>query len=205
MATVLSGNGTGGAPALAGTRWSIHDVVLDDLSTKYVGGGTAFEIVNEWSINPLNTVTISHVTAFPDSNSHLMIVGNTIKTSPMYGLVFTNNLVVTGQYPVWNTGGGQANCAYKDVPLISITTCFTTFTFGNNGLVASPPAFPPSTWPANNMFPLTVNEVGFTNFGNGNGGNYELLSGSPYENKGTDGKDLGADIVGLNAALANVE
>src|SRR6202790_2894117 len=74
MATVLSGNGTGGAPALAGTRWSIHDVVLDDLSSQYVGGGTAFEIMNEWPKNPLNTITINHVTAIPDSNSHMMLV-----------------------------------------------------------------------------------------------------------------------------------
>jgi hypothetical protein len=205
MATVLSGNGTGGAPALAGTRWSIHDVVLDDLSSKYVGGGTAFEIMNGWPHNPLNTVTINHVTAFPDPNSHLMIVGNTIATAPMYGLVFTNNLMVTGRYPVWNTGGGTASCAFQDVPIVSITKCFTSFTFANNALVATPSAFPPSTWPANNVFPQTVNEVGFTSFGNGNGGNYELLSSSPYENKATDGKDLGADIVGLNAALANVE
>ena len=35
-------------PALAGTRWSIHDVVLDDLSAQYVGAGTAFEIMNAW-------------------------------------------------------------------------------------------------------------------------------------------------------------
>ncbi len=38
LATSLSGNGEGGAPAKAGTRWSIHDVVMDDISTKYVGG-----------------------------------------------------------------------------------------------------------------------------------------------------------------------
>ena len=205
MATVLSGNGTGGAPALAGTRWSIHDVVLDDLSSQYVGGGTAFEIMNEWPKNPLNTITINHVTAFPDSNSHMMIIGNTIKTAPMYGLVFTNNLMITGRYPVWNTGGGPASCAFKDVPIISIASCFTTVTFANNALVATPSAFPPSSWPANNVFPQTINDVQFTSFSNGNGGNYELLSGSPYENKATDGKDLGADIVGLNAALANVE
>jgi hypothetical protein len=205
LATALSGNGTGGAAALAGTRWSIHDVVLDDLSSKYVGGGSAFEILNGWPKNPLNTVTINHVTAFPDPNSHLMIMGNYVATAPMYGLVFTNNLVITGRYPVWNAGGGSTSCAYKDVPIISITQCFTTVTFSNNGLVATPPAFPPSTWPANNMFPPTVNDVGFTSFSNGNGGNYELLSNSPYKNKATDGKDLGADIVGLNAALANVE
>jgi hypothetical protein len=205
LATALSGNGTGGAAALAGTRWSIHDVVLDDLSSKYVGGGSAFEILNGWPKNPLNTVTINHVTAFPDPNSHLMIMGNYVATAPMYGLVFTNNLVMTGRYPVWNAGGGPTSCAFKDVPIISITQCFTTVTFSNNGLVAAPPAFPPSTWPANNIFLQTTNDVAFTNFSNGNGGNYELLSNSPYKNKATDGKDLGADIVGLNAALANVE
>ena len=205
MATALSGNGTGGAAALAGTRWSIHDVVLDDLSSKYVGGGSAFEILNGWPKNPLNTVTINHVTAFPDPNSHLMIMGNYVPTAPMYGLVFTNNLVLTGRYPVWNAGGGATSCAYKDVPIISIANCFTTFTFDHNGLVATPPAFPPSTWPANNMFPPTINDVGFMNYSNGNGGNYELQSSSPYKNKAADGKDLGADIVGLNAALANVE
>src|SRR5258708_5051577 len=205
MATALSGNGTGGAAALAGTRWSIHDVVLDDLSSKYVGGGSAFEILNGWPKNLLNTVTINHVTAFPDPNSHLMIMGNYVATAPMYGLVFTNNLVITGRYPVWNAGGGSASCAYKDVPIISIANCFTTFKFDHNGLVATPPAFPPSTWPANNMFPPTINDVGFMNYGNGNGGNYELQSSSPYKNKATDGKDLGADIVGLNAALANVD
>ena len=205
MATALSGNGTGGAAALAGTRWSIHDVVLDDLSSKYVGGGAAFEILNGWPKNPLNTVTINHVTAFPDPNSHLMIMGNYVPTAPMYGLVFTNNLVITGRYPVWNAGGGPTSCAFKDVPIISITQCFTTVTFSNNGLVATPPQFPPSTWPANNLFPQTIDDVGFTSFSNGNGGNYELQSSSPYKYKGTDGKDLGADIVGLNAALANVE
>jgi hypothetical protein len=83
--------------------------------------------------------------------------------------------------------------------------CFTTFTFGNNALVATPTAFPPSTWPSGNFFPTTTNDVGFVNYNNGNGGNYELQANSPYKNKGTDGKDLGADIVGLNAALANVE
>ena len=91
------------------------------------------------------------------------------------------------------------------MPIISITSCFTTFQFHNNGLVAAPPAFPPSTWPANNMFPPTINDVQFMNYNNGNGGNYELHSSSPYRNKATDGRDLGADIVGLNAALANVE
>jgi hypothetical protein len=206
MATVLSGNGSGGAPALAGTRWSIHDVVLDDLNTKYVGGGTVFEIMNGWTKNPLNTVTINHVTGFPDIEGHMMELGNPhYKTAPMHDLVFTNNLMVTGRFPVWSTGGDRANCAFYDVPVTSMNKCFTTLSFINNALVAAPPAFPPSTWPTQNMFPQTIPDVQFVNYNNGNGGNYQLQTHSPYKNKGTDGKDLGADIVGLNAALANVE
>ena len=205
LATDISGNGKNGGAALAGTRWSIHDVVLDDLSKKYLGGGSAFEIMNSWPQNPLNTVTINHVTAFPDSQSHMIITGNVYANAQMYGLVFTNNIVITGRYPVWNTGGGQSSCAFSNVPITSIANCFTSSTFRNNALVAPPPAFPPSAWPAENMFPQSMSDVEFMNCKDGNGGNYKLRSTSPYKYMGTDGKDLGADIVRLNQALANVE
>lgn len=206
LATSISGNGQGGAPAKAGTRWSIHDVVMDDLSNKYVGGGGAFEIVNGWPKNPLNTVTINHITAFPNSNSHLTTVGNDAGNEAMFGLVFTNNLILTGRYPVWNAlGGGKDSCALKDVPVTSIANCFKTYTFQNNGLIATPPQFPPKDWPTDNYFPSTPAAVQFVNYNNGNGGDYELQPTSPYKNLGTDGKDLGADVTGLEAALAGVE
>jgi hypothetical protein len=205
MATGLSGNGKNGAAALAGTRWSIHDVLLDDVSKSYGGDGIPFEIINGWSQNPLNTVTINHVTAFSDPAAHLMTVGNLAKNAPMYGLVFTNNVVLATQFPMLNTGGGETNCAFSDVPVTTITKCFTTYTFANNALVAPSASFPPSKWPADNLFPQTIEEVAFINYNNGKGGNYELQQNSPYKNKGMDSKDLGADIVGLNDALANVE
>src|SRR6202040_1246806 len=202
MANALSGNGTNGAPALAGKRYSIHDVVLDDISTNYNGNGVLFLIMNTWPTNPLNTITINHVTGFPDAASHMMTLGNIyFTTAPMFGLVFTNNIVMTGTHPVWNTGG-TTSCAFYDVPITSINRCFTTHTFTNNALLATPAAFPPSVWPTGNLFPQTTTAAGFVDYNNGNGGNYALVSTSPYKNKGTDGKDLGADIVGLNAALA---
>ncbi|MGD0468030.1 MAG: hypothetical protein ABSA54_06625 [Terriglobales bacterium] len=204
MATVVDTRH--GDPALAGTRWSIHDVVIDDLSKKYRGGGGVFEILNEWPKNPLNSVTINHVTGFPDPQAGMMVVASQEGTPPMYGLVFTNNIVGTGRYPVWDAiGGPGSNCAHADVPVTSIANCFATYTFSNNALVETSPSFPPSRWPSNNMFPQTANDVRFVNYNGGNGGNYELRPNSPYKNKGTDGKDLGADIVGVNAALAGVE
>jgi hypothetical protein len=36
-------------------------------------------------------------------------------------------------------------------------------------------------------------------------GNYQLQPSSPYANVGSDGLNLGADIAGLDAALAGVE
>ena len=205
MATSISGDGTNGSPAYLGSRWSIHDVVIDDINKDYVGGGTLFELQNGWPENPLNTVTINHITGFPDPGGHLMIMGNLSSNPSMYGFVFTNNIVTTGQYPVWNTGGGPTSCGFSDVPVTVIYTCFTTYQFDHNALVASPPAFPPSDWPDGNFFSDSGDSVGFKNYNGGNGGNYELLPGTPYKSKGTDGHDLGADIPDLEAALAGVE
>jgi hypothetical protein len=205
MANVIS-LPEGGAPAAAGTRYSIHDVVMDDISQKYIGLGTLFMVASAWAVNPLNTFTINHVTGFPDaSDGGILIMGNKITDPMMYGFVFTNNLLTTGTYGIWNVGGGNTSCAGTLLPLAKLTRCFSTYTFTNNVLAATPAAFPKSAWPANNIFPQTVDDIAFVNFDNGNGGNYELLPSSPYKSKGTDGKDLGADIVGLNAALANVQ
>jgi hypothetical protein len=204
VATANSGDGEDGGPALAGTRFSIHDVVIDDLNKNY-GGGEGFEFVNGWAQNPVNTITINHVTVFPDPNSHIMTIGNQLENASMYGFVFTNNLAVTGRYPVWNALGGNDSCALGDVPVTTITNCFTSNTFQSNGLIASPAHYPPSSWPSGNYFPATPADVQFVNYNKGNGGNYQLLSGSPYKNAGTDGKDLGADIVGLNQAQAGVQ
>jgi hypothetical protein len=204
MATSISGNGHDGAPAKEGTRWSIHDVVIDDMSNKYLGLGALFIVANGWPTNSLNTITINHVTGFPDPAAGTMIVGDNIANPAMYGFVFTNNLVTTGKFPVWNIGGGNSSCAISGVPVTNLNTCFQTYTFNNNALIAAPAHLGPSSFPTGNQFGPNPNNV-VVQYNNGNGGNYELQSNSPYKNAGTDGKDLGADIVGLNAALAGVE
>ena len=205
LATSISGSGGNGGPALAGTRWSIHDVVLEDINKNFTGSGTLFSLLNGWPKNSLNTVTINHVTGFPDAGSHLLTIGNQITNPTMFGFTFTNNLVATGAYPVWNTGGGKTSCGISDVPVTSIAACFASYTFANNGLIASPKAFPPSSWPTGNSFPVDGKAVGFMQYNEGDGGDYQLQPTSPYKNAGTDHRDLGADMAGLEAALAGIE
>jgi hypothetical protein len=162
-------------------------------------------VKNSWPTNPVNTITINHITGFADSNGGILILGNQTSNPAMYGFVFTNSIVTTGSYPVWNVYGGKTSCAYSGTPAQKLANCFTTYTFTNNALVAAPAHYPPTSWPDGNLFAPDMNNVDFVQCNGGNGGNYELQPGSPYKNKGTDGKDLGADIVGLNEALAGVE
>jgi hypothetical protein len=205
MATVTSGNGSGGGSAKAGARISIHDVVMDDISKNYTGLGRLFLIANSWTANPLNTMTISHISGFPDADGGFLIMGDKGQNPQMYGFVMANSIVITGKYPVWNVGGGDTSCAHSDIPVKSISQCFTTYTFGNNLMVGAPSKYDQSAWPSGTLLAADPSNVGFVKYNDGNGGNYELQPSSPYKNKGTDGKDLGADIAGLNEALANVE
>jgi len=178
--------------------------VEDVDAAKYTGGGGLFLIMNNWPKQTLNNVSIRHLTAFPDSVGHLMAVMNDTHYPQMYGFTFTDNLVVVPTYPVWSAGGTN-NCAISDVPITVISTCFKTYTFGNNVLSSVTKAFPPAKWPSGNMFPATVGEIQFVNYNNANGGDYHLQSGSPYKGKASDGTDPGANIDAVNTEIQGVE
>lgn len=203
IATSLSGDGDGGV-AKAGTRFSIHDVVMDDISRKYLGGGRLFIVKNGWPANPVNTIAINHITGFADSEGGILILGNQSSNPKMYGFVFTNSIVRTGKYPVWNAGG-EESCAYSGTPAHKIANCFATYTFRDNVLVGVPTQYSPLSWPAGNLFATDMNSVGFMYSHDGNGGNYQLDWASPYKQKASDGEDLGANIIGLKKALRGVE
>ncbi len=184
-------------------RFSIHDIVADDIDgAKYKGGGGLFMIMNFWTTRTLHDVSIRHVTGFP--SEHFMSIANDLSYPPMYGLTFQDNLVVIPAFPVWSAGGSNS-CAVSDVPVTAIATCFKTYTFANNVLATLPQAFPPSKWPSGNFFPATVRDVGFTSYSSGNGGDYQLQANSPYKGKASDGTDPGADINALNTAIHGVE
>lgn len=202
IANALSDNG---GAALDGQRYSIHDIVIDDIDGDLYNGPSQFAEISTSAGAPLlKNVMINHVTAFP--SSAMLIIGDQVATSTaMSAFVFTNNLINAGSYPVWSTGnGGSTNCAYHDVPLTTFNHCFVKSAFDTNAMIAAP-AGAPSGWPSGNFFPTSAAAVQFINYNDGNGGNYKLQPSSPYKNKGTDGMDLGADIVALDSAIAGVE
>jgi hypothetical protein len=201
-----NGQSDNGGLAQDGERYSIHDVIVDDIDgVKYGGPGQFAQVSTGPGAALLQNVTINHVTAF--SPSTLLLVGDEVAiSSPMKNFIFTNSIVNAGPYPVWSTGtGGTANCAVHDSPLTTFNACFTSYSFAANAVIASPSGYPASTWPSGNFFPASATTVQFVNYNGANGGNYLLQPSSPYKGMGTDGKDVGADVNAVDAAIAGVE
>ena len=200
------GNGADdGALPLDGGRYSIHDDVFDDINgTTYKGPSLFAQVSTGPGVPILHDVTINHITAF--AKKTVLMIGDELSMNPpMSNFVFTNNIVNAGSYPVWSTGtDGSLNCAVHDSPIITLNNCFTSHIFSNNAVVAIPSRAPVSTWPTHNFFPTSATAVEFVDYNGGSGGNYQLQSSSLYKGAGTDSKDLGADVPGVNAAIARV-
>jgi len=194
---------SGGAP-LAGERYSIHDITVDDINpTLYVGTGVLAQVSMGIGVPTLQQVDFNHITAFPPTT--LLNVGDFTSSEPkISNFTFNNSIVNASAYPIWSTGGGSTNCAYYDKPLTTIAACFNPWYFTNNALIAVPSNSPSTSWPVGNFFPANAAAVGFTKYNNGNGGNYQLVPTSPYKNAGTDGLDLGANITMINTLTKNV-
>lgn len=202
---IANASADNGGIALSGERYSIHDIVIDDIDgAKYDGPSELAQVSTNPGAPLLRDVTIDHITAFPERT--LFIIGDMVGTSSqMKNFHFTNSIVTAGKTPVWSTGGGPANCAFHDIPRTTFEACFSASSFAANAIVGSPPNYGVSDWPAKNFFPASAAAVRFANYNGGNGGDYHLQASSPYRGKGTDGRDLGADIDAVRTAIAGAE
>lgn len=196
----ITGNGTSGSGgvAQAGERYSIHDVIVDDINGDlYLGRGT-FAQVGTVAQPLLQEVQINHITAFPQNALFNVGAPSTVQIP---GFVFSNSIVAAGQSPVTSTGGGTTNCAHDQNPIKTVNACFFNYTFSPNAVLASP--LPTSDWPSGNSFYSTT-AIGFVNYNNGNGGDYHLQSNSPAIGAASDGKNLGADVDAVLSAVNGV-
>ncbi len=199
---------TGGAvDSIASERISIHDVTVDNMNaSEYNGDGIGFQISSGLAENtPLNNLTINHVTMLTDPSKTLLLVGSDYRNPKLpFNIAFTNNIVGAGRDSVWSTGGKYTGaCAKSGQPLATFNQCWTSYTVRNNVVVAYPSTQGP--WPTGNFFAANDGAVGFTDFNGGNGGDYQLLSSSPYIQLDVAGQTaLGADISILNTNIAGV-
>lgn len=208
MSIANAPSGTGGI-ATAGERYSIHDLVFEDIDGEFYKGFGLFTMII--SNGPqLHDVAIDHLTAFPPRVS-LSIGANRADPLPA-SITFTNSIFSAGEREVTSTGGKQ-NCAFGIVrlgPEAVFKSCFNGMMFSHNAIIEAT-----GSWPKDNFFPKDENAVGFVNFNQGKDGDYRLCEAkhqppsckqaSPYVHAGSDGKNLGADIDAIAAATAGVE
>jgi hypothetical protein len=176
-------------------------------ASTYNGSGTAFQISSGFVENtPLNNVTINHVTMLTDPNKTLLMIGADERNRTLpFNIVFTNNIAVAGKSSVWSTGGVyNGACAKSGQPLTTFNQCWSSYTVTNNAIIAYPST--QGSWPKGNFFPAQDAAIGFMNLNNGDAGNYQLLSSSPYARVGIpDQTALGADISRLTTNIEGIE
>jgi len=208
MSIANAPSGTGGI-STAGERYSIHDLVFEDIDADFYKGFGLFALI--MSTGPqLRDVKIDHVTAFPRRVS-MSIGADRDKPLPA-NFSLTNSILSASEREVTSTGGRQ-NCAFGAMPWgpeAVFKNCFTSMTFAHNAIIA-----PTRQWPKGNSFPKNENAVGFVNYNHGKDGDYHLCKGknrppsckqaSPYVHAGSDGRDLGADIDAVEAATRGAE
>ncbi len=202
------GNGvsdTGGAPKDGG-RYSIHDVVVEDIHPELFGGFGAFAQISMTvgvSESPrLHDVAIDHVTAF--APRALFIIGGPPVDPRMSGLSITNNIFTVGNRRITTTGGGVAKdcAAMPDAkpPEAVFHECFSSYSFHNNLIIDGG-----GGWPKENKTPKNIAEVGFSNFKDGNAGDYRLSPASKFKRAAADQKDPGADLDAIDQATMGVQ
>jgi hypothetical protein len=213
-----AGDGTGDCLYLSGSLYdlSIHDNLLDDIneSTYWPGDccsdGFLFAINTDEPSNWPHDILIEHNTGFPVGSG---IQNVTIGGAPevFTNFSFNNNLMTTGTYGFHQVlpGGGKPGCGAKSGSgmIGALNGCMgNTWAAAGNVFAntSSSSHFPGDPLPTGNSEAPSWESVGFTDFNNGNGGNYQLLSTSPYKNAGTDGKDPGAAIDLIQTATAGV-
>lgn len=161
-------------PSLTTARVLIRDNIVgvtglnnaDGRAFQFIAGGSDYTITHNTIIN----------TAMPPAHSvsDVAMVDSTPKVS---NFVFINNLATPTSYGFFGSGVGEGTRA--------LNSFFNNWTFTKNVLVGKGAG----GYPAGNFFPSSVAAVDFVNYA---GGNYALAAGSPYNNAGTDGADIGA-------------
>ncbi|HTW32199.1 MAG TPA: hypothetical protein VMD76_10995 [Candidatus Sulfotelmatobacter sp.] len=191
--------GEGGSTATAGERYSIHDIVFDDIDGKKYNGFGVFLLLLS-NTPALKDVKIDHNTAVTPR----VTINMGVKNGKMQNFIFTNNLLGAGEKQLTSSGGGPENCVFKpDRQTFAgvLNNCVSSYTVTKNVIIGGL-----GGWPDGNFFPKNVGDVGFEK-------NSDRLchakdagcnGASKFAGAGSDGKDIGADIGMIDTATKGV-
>ncbi len=164
-------------PSGRARRITIQDNVFEDVNGTWGGSGRLFQLLS----GPAEVV-IDHNTGIHSGD--ILVASDEAAA----GFVYRNNATPHNVYGIGGDG------TYGNA-MLTLSTFFPGAVFTKNILAGGNAA----SYPAGNYFPSSLAQVGFVNL---SAGDYRLGSSSAYRNAGTDGKDLGADCVAVNAAAA---
>lgn len=197
-----------GAAAADGGRYSIHDLFADDLHDKdYKGGGSFLILVSTQP--PVHDIQIDHVTAFV-TGGLLSILNAGAKLT---NFTLTNSVFSVGErrQPIASAGGGPESCASKNQALggeAVLQACFDPYKFDKNLIVTGRGSFPKG-----NITVGSPEAAGIRDLKDAISKDPRLCHAkgpgcnkvSPGAGTASDGRDLGADIDAVEAAIAGVE
>ena len=198
---------TGGESA-GGGRYSIHDVITDNVHQEDFKGHGAFATILS-RVPPLHDVWFDHVTAF--------VPGPILTLKSMDGqkidnFRMTNNVFATGSRrpPIASAGGGPGNCAtraQKGGPEAVLQACFSNYKFEKNLIISER-----GSWPSGTIV-VSDKAAGIRDLKEGVSRDPRLCrekgpgcaKASPGAGASAGGSDLGADVDAVEAAIAGVE
>jgi hypothetical protein len=196
------------ALAADGGRYSIHDLLADDVHDKdYKGFGNFLTLVSNGP--PVHDIQIDHVTAFV-SGVLLSIVNTGAKIA---GFTMTNSVFSIGdrRLPLVSAGGGPDSCASRAQALGSeavLGACFDPYKFDKNLIVSGRGFFPKGNIAVGSAEAAGIRDLKDTvskdpRLCHAKGPQCSKVS--PGTAAASDGRDLGADIDAVEAAIAGVE
>jgi hypothetical protein len=195
-----------GGASQGGGRYSIHDLLVEDLHHNDFEGFGLFALISS-VVPPLHDVRIEHVTAFvPVAVLSIMNPGERLSNFSIM-----NNIFAPGSRQIASAGGGPRNCAHgADVigPAGVLKSCFAGSSFTHNLIIGG------SDWPPGNVNAKDPGAAGIREIREPGAAPYALCrarddsvrckKASPALGTATDGRDLGADVVKIEKALTGV-
>lgn len=157
-----------GEEGSGGRKLTIVNNIFDDVDEKKWGGRGFFLLSNDW-----DGLTVENNTII-QKGSITIAYGKPVKN-----FIFRNNIILQNDYGFFGDGTRLGKP--------TIEKYFPQAVLTNNIIIGGNR----ETYGDSNFYPTSIKQIGFSEAENNN---YQLLKNSPYLTKGTEGKQIGANL-----------